>query len=123
MIVIVTGGRNYEDCDRVWDCLDALHKIRPITVVRHGACMDCLGVMSGADRWADVWAVHKGVKVDRHPADWNAYGNQAGPIRNREMAWQQPRASLCLAFPGGRGTRNMIGHAESRGILVLEVTP
>jgi hypothetical protein len=123
VIVIVTGGRDYADMNRVCDCLDALNKIRPITVVRHGACVDRSGAMMGADRWADVWAVHNGVEVDRNPADWGTFGYGAGPMRNRDMAWKEPRASVCLAFPGGRGTRNMIGHANKAGILVIEVAP
>lgn len=123
MIVIVTGGREYRDFRRVNAVLDALHSIRPISIVRHGACKDKDGNMRGADAWAHSWAVANGVIPDPWPADWDNLGNHAGPIRNRQMAWAKPAANLCLAFPGGHGTRSMMGHANNAGILVIEVTP
>lgn len=110
--VIVTGGRDYKDVRCLEGVLDML---QPISLLRHGACP------SGADAMADTWARKRGVRVDAMPADWKQYGSSAGPRRNREMALKE--ADVCVAFPGGRGTANMIREARLHGIHVIQVTP
>lgn len=121
-VVIVTGGRDYEDRTRVFAALDLAHAHKPITLLVHGACLDRkTGELQGADRWADEWAKERGVPLDRHPADWATWGNAAGPMRNKQMA--EMGAHGCIAFPGGRGTANMVRNAELRGIKVWKPYP
>lgn len=116
-MVIVCGGRDYGDRDRVFSALDRAHSRAPITLVVHGACNDKrTGQLAGADRWADEWAHERGVEVEPHPADWATWGKAAGPMRNSQMA--KAGAHGCIAFPGGGGTANMIRNAEQHDIPV-----
>ena len=108
MIVIVTGGRNYTDAAKV----DAVLSQTGMTTLRHGGCK------TGADALADAWARSRGMPVQVVPADWSQ-GRAAGPIRNRKMAAMG--AGLCVAFPGGKGTADMVRQARAHGIPVLEV--
>lgn len=113
--VIVCGGRDYADRDRVREILDehvgqAESVVWPVLV--HGGA-------SGADHLADDWAMGRDVLIEEHKADWDVHGRAAGPIRNQEMA--DAGASLCIAFPGGKGTADMKRRARAAGIPVLDV--
>lgn len=112
MRVIVCGGRTYADAAHVDTVLAGLRP--PVSLVRHGAAR-------GADALADAWARAKGIALDPMPADWDKLGRLAGPSRNAAMAARG--ADLCVAFPGGKGTRDMIRKAYEAGIPVLLVPP
>lgn len=60
-----------------------------------------------------------GFWVEDFPADWERNGRAAGPIRNRQMLDGKP--DLVIAFPGGKGTADMVAEAKRRGIAVREV--
>lgn len=116
--VIVTGSRDLTDERKVWAELEDLwiDTVGPL-FVRHGDCP------TGADRFASIWCsdfhgTEAGAFEIPHPADWEKYGNAAGPVRNKEMA--QAGADLCLAFPLGvsRGTWNCVNECKKAGIPV-----
>lgn len=118
IVVQITGGRDYAERETVYRALDGLHKAHCITLVRHGCAR-------GADTLAGAWACARGIAQDKHPADWEAYGKAAGAIRNRAMLNASPKAALLLAFPGGKGTKNMITICQTAKlpiIIVREVT-
>ena len=54
-------------------------------------------------------------------ADWEGLGRKAGPIRNQQML-DEGKPDLVVAFPGGRGTANMMRIAREAGIEVIEVS-
>lgn len=110
MRVLVCGGRDYENLDHLYAVLDAAHAACPITQVIHGAAR-------GADSMARDWASLREVPHAPFPADWNAYGRSAGPIRNKQML-MVGRPDLVIAFPGGLGTQNMIEQARRFGVPV-----
>jgi len=131
MKILVTGGRDYKDRDRLFAALYAVHfannaqRLRDgdggerATVIVHGACR------SGADRFAGEWAREVGVEQRAYPVDHAIDGPwpAAGPRRNLRML----RAELdgltrVLAFPGGRGTASMCTIARRNGVDVVEVT-
>ena len=121
-IVIVCGGRDYNDRATVYKVLD---EVQPYVVV-HGACgVDAEDAgwkgMRGADAMADEWACQYSVRHKRRPARWRRLGRAAGPIRNRQMAEAHPTATV-IAFPGGDGTASMIRIARERGMTVRLVT-
>lgn len=117
MRVVVCGGRDFADRNAV---ARALMPYRPAKVTEDSEHILILGGAPGADslaeEWADVWGVRKRV----YPADWNAHGRAAGPIRNQRML-EEGRPDLVLAFPGGRGTEDMIRRAEAAGVKVVRV--
>lgn len=107
MRILVTGGRAYPHRDRVFVALDRVHTERGITCVIHGACQDPrTKALTGADRWADEWAKERGIEVAAYPADWIRLGRYAGPVRNQQMR-DEAKADAVVAFPGGKGTRDM----------------
>lgn len=117
MRVLVCGGRGYSDAERVCHALECLAP----SLVIHGAS-------SGADRIAGRWAIDRGVPSAAFEASWDFYrarvgagkGNPAGPIRNASMLkFGQP--DLVLAFPGDRGTADMVRKAEAAGIEVRKI--
>ena len=114
MKLVVCGGRTFKDALYVVGVLDGIHRLQPITVLIHGAA-------PGADTHASHWAWLRGVQELVYPADWKAHGKAAGPIRNQQMVNAGP--SLCVAFPGGKGTDNMKDRARAHGVRVLEFSP
>jgi hypothetical protein len=80
------------------------------------------GYAKGADQWADNWACMRNVPHRNYPADWKTHGKAAGPIRNQRMI-DHGQPDLVLAFPGGRGTADMIRRARVAGVPVTEVAP
>jgi hypothetical protein len=109
MKVLVCGGRSYLDHKRVFAVLDEL---KPKHVVHGGA--------SGADRCANDWALVRGVRRSIYPADWTRHGKAAGPKRNQLML-DKEKPDLVVAFPGGRGTADMVNRARAAGVRLMEI--
>lgn len=124
-VLLVCGGRDYADRDRVFAVLDAVAARATIERLRHGACgldeEDPIDVrrMRGADRWAHEWALARGVTPDAVPARWKALGRRAGPERNGRMLVDG--ALGLVAFPGGAGTTDLSRRAEVAGLEVWRV--
>lgn len=110
MRVLVCGGRDYDDQSHVWSTLGGLHAATPISAVIEGGAY-------GADTWAMTWGHSERVPVIEFKADWKQHGRSAGPIRNRQML-DEGRPDLVIAFPGGKGTADMVEQARAAGIEV-----
>jgi hypothetical protein len=115
MRVLVCGGRDFSDCGAVFDVLDELARTESV---------DCLieGDARGADRIAGAWAKRRRVDLRLFPANWTKYGNRAGPIRNQQML-DEGQPDLVIAFPGGRGTDDMVRRATAAGVNVQVIPP
>jgi len=60
-----------------------------------------------------------GFVVERYPADWEKYGKEAGPIRNKQMLDEgKPDMVIAFRLQNSRGTQNMIDQATKAGISV-----
>lgn len=78
------------------------------------------GAASGADKAALDWAALNLAPWSDYPADWEKYGRAAGFIRNQEML-NKEQPNLVIAFPGHRGTADMIRRAKKAGIEIRKM--
>lgn len=108
--VLVCGGRNYADANRMYAELSALD----ITCLAHGGAR-------GADWLAHEYTTNFNLNEREFPADWEQYGKAAGPIRNQQML-DEFKPELVVAFPGGKGTAHMVAIARKAGVPVREVS-
>lgn len=113
MRVLVCGGRDFANEAYIWRSLDRLHAEKPITALMQGGAR-------GVDTIAGAWARTK-PEIQRFVcrADWEKHGKAAGPKRNARMLEWEP--DLVVAFPGGRGTADMVRRAEAAGVPVKRV--
>lgn len=114
MRVIVCGGRDFASPALIWESLDRFHASHTITALMQGGAR-------GVDTFARDWAAqHPEIARFVCHADWKTHGNSAGPRRNARMLTWKP--DLVIAFPGGRGTANMVSQALQAGVRVLHIT-
>lgn len=113
MKILVCGGRDFDDFRLLTDELTALSLKHTIDLVIHGGAR-------GADTLAGLWAKTNKIPVQVFMADWNKYKSAAGHIRNKKMLLEG-KPDLVVAFPGGKGTANMIGQAEDAGVTVIRL--
>lgn len=112
--VLVCGSRHeVEWSHRVAETLDGLMEEDGVRAIITGGA-------PGIDQFAVEWADLRGVPCMKFPAAWRRHGRMAGPIRNQWMI-DLGRPDLVVAFPGGRGTWNMVDQALKAGIEVRKV--
>ena len=114
MKVIVAGGRDFNDFEKMKATLDKILKGKEdITIVS--------GTARGADTLGERYAMLRGYKIERHPANWTRFGKRAGYIRNEEMA---DNADYLVAYWDykSRGTMHMINIAKEKklGVIVIK---
>lgn len=118
MRVLVCGGRDFKgiaDISFLSDKLDNVHRNEGISLVIAGG-------QKGADFYAICWAKYTRVEFKEFPADWDTHGDAAGPIRNKQML-DEGKPDLVIAFPGGRGTADMVRQAKRAKVEVRELYP
>lgn len=113
MRVLACGGREYTDHEALAAVLSDLRRTRGITVLIAGGAR-------GADTMAEEWAKAQGLPCEVYQADWDNLGRKAGPIRNQRML-DEGKPDLVVAFPGGRGTADMVRRAREAGVETIEV--
>lgn len=113
MRVLVCGGRDYADRDAVFAALDGYSAEGLVDIVMQGGA-------AGADQWARQWCFQNHARCQTFLAEWHNHGPAAGPIRNTRMI-AEGKPDLVLAFPGGRGTADLVRKAEAAGIPVRRV--
>ncbi len=111
MRVLVCGGRTFTDYAWLCRVLDDLHIRRQIELV-------IVGGAQGADTLAEAWARRAAVPHLVFPAKWREHGRAAGVMRNAEML-ALGRPTLVVAFPGNKGTADMVRRAEKAGVVVM----
>lgn len=112
---LICGGRDFSDQTMFDDIMSRLLEMFgcPERVI-HGAA-------KGADAMAAAWADRMAIPSIAIPADWATHGKAAGPLRNEEMLKREPHR--VIAFPGGKGTADMLCRAKKRipEITVIEI--
>lgn len=109
MRIAITGGRDYGNRHLVASVLDLIGLLNGQSVILVGDCP------TGVD--AFVVGRRKDAQVFR--AEWSKFNIGAGPIRNRAIL--DSGVDIVIAFPGGRGTSNMVKQARERNIPVIEL--
>jgi hypothetical protein len=112
--VLICGGRDF--CDAAWlaRAMDDIHARTPISEVIAGGAR-------GADTLGAEWASSRGIPLRVFMAEWETFGRAAGPIRNQRML-DEGKPMLVVAFPGGRGTADMVRRAEEDGVAVARIS-
>lgn len=114
MRVLVCGGRDYNDRATIYRVLDEIHARTPVRCIIGGGA-------TGADHIGAIWAFSRNIPdFVRFDADWKLYDKAAGPIRNQQML-DEGKPDLVVAFPGGKGTADMVRRAEAAGVKVAKV--
>lgn len=112
MKILVCGGRDFSDAEMMASALARVTAGKVITEVIHGAAR-------GADSLAGSWAKERGIPVRVFPANWKRDGKAAGPIRNALML-TEGKPDMVIAFPGGKGTADMVRKSEAANIHTVE---
>jgi len=106
MKTIIAGSRGITDYDVLLQAIEE-------------APFEITSVVSGRARGADTlgeqYAIERGIPLHLFPADWNAHGRKAGPMRNEQMA-EVAEAVLCIWDGSSRGTQDMINRAKKRNL-------
>ncbi len=89
----VAGGRDFDELDLMeWALAPHIESGKRLIT----------GAATGADMMAQTLWHQAQLTYIAVPAQWDKFGKSAGPIRNREIAMWEP--TVCVLFPGGRGT-------------------
>lgn len=110
--VLVCGGRDYRNWEKFCAVMNAIHAERRATHIISGGA-------SGADEYAYRYAILEGIQPVQCVANWGAHDKAAGPIRNQRMLELGP--DFVVAFPGGKGTADMLKQAKAAGIAWRKV--
>ncbi len=118
MRVLVCGGRDYKDKDLLFNTLNDIHvkeitKAAGIVTIIHGGA-------KGADKLSGEWAKSLGVSIEEYQADWEQHGRAAGIVRNKQML-DEGKPDIIIAFPGGKGTANMVNQATKAEVKVIVI--
>lgn len=113
--LLITGSRDWTDEVEIMSAIASVAIPPESWTLVSGACP------TGADAIAEGFAEGLGLTVERHPADWNAYGKSAGFRRNAEMV--ELGAEVCLAFirNGSKGATHTANMAEKAGIETIRI--
>lgn len=123
MRILVCGGRDCSSSD-VWNWLESNLRVELAFVTGHHASLTIEALIHGgargADEGAERWGKSEHIKTHRYAADWKKHGKAAGPIRNQRMI-DEGKPDVVIAFPGGKGTADMVSRARTDGLHVIEV--
>lgn len=117
-VVVVTGGR---------ECTGEVAQLVRRTLEARRPDLVIVGDALGVDLEARAWCRSMDRQMRVFRAEWQKYGAAAGPIRNGQMV---EYAAECvklgcvvevLAFPGGKGTADMVRQCRAAGLRVTEV--
>jgi hypothetical protein len=111
MKVIIAGSRDIRSYSTVYSAF-----------TESGFATTCTEIVSGGAKGVDAVgeeiAESSDIPVRIFPADWNAHGRAAGPIRNAEMAAYAD--ALVAVWDGkSRGTKDMIQKAFREDLYIF----
>ncbi len=104
MIILVAGGRNFNDKALMWRELPLF--ISPNDTIIHGNA-------NGADKLAEEYAKEFGIKYEPYNANWS-FGLLGGYSRNNVMAGKADKA-IIFWNSFSKGTFDMIARMKHEG--------
>ena len=108
MKTIIAGSRNITDYLILQSFIKEYNII--ITEVISGGAR-------GVDKLGERWANENNIPIKRFIPDWDKFGKKAGMLRNTDMAIYGEQ--LVTLWDGkSNGTKNMIGTAKNKGLIV-----
>jgi hypothetical protein len=110
MKVVVTGGRNY-----VMTASDYVFLENAINIL--GARAILTGGARGVDAQVEAWARRRAIPVQTMRPNWRKDGDAAPFRANTRLA---EAADAVIAFPGAKGTADMVDQARRIGLPVHE---
>lgn len=115
MILLVCGGRDYFNKDRIHRILERFNKEKGISLLVQGGC-------KGVDLIAKNWATTNGIHTAQIDALWDWYREQgnvhvAGYERNKAMALLN--IDYCIGIEGGKGTEMMCKLMRDKGVKTV----
>lgn len=119
MKLIIAGSRTFTNLSKYFfrDILNNLNIDFNNPDVLHEIVSGCA---KGADTGGEHFAKQYNIPLVIFPADWDKYGNAAGPIRNKQMA--DYADALLLVWDGkSKGSANMKATMEKLKKPVYEV--
>jgi hypothetical protein len=140
MILIITGGRDFEDTEFAYKVLDEINSKTKVRLLIHGGCevwdRDCKAYRkAGADWIGNDWAAERKIRIIVRSGIpyFKKYGKVGFLMRNELMAecalsiqqgYKFAHSLItipikCVAFKGGSGTKHMCEAAATRGIEVM----
>lgn len=117
MVVIIAGSRTITDYAIVERAIERSGWQSEIWYVLEGE------EPNGVDNLAKIWAENNGAVCLPFEADWDKYGNPAGPIRNRTMGVFAAKCQgrIILIWDGkSKGSRNMKEIAQGLNLPIYE---
>ena len=116
MRLLCCGGRDFNDIEFAATILNRIHLYQQVTTLIAGGAR-------GADTISEAWADEMGIEKEIYPVtseDWRKYGKRAGILRNEQML-KEGKPDGVMAFPGGKGTANMVKISEGVSSRQIEV--
>lgn len=108
--IAFTGGKDYQNYERIWHVLDRVREKHPTMVLMHG------GAPKGAELIAAKWADARKVPQVAFKPDWTKH-NRAAPFRRNDLMLEAMPIGV-VHFPGGGISDNLADKARSKGIPV-----
>lgn len=109
--VIIAGSRGFDGNPKEY--YPRIDKI----IRRHEEVEIVSGTARGADKWGETYALSKGHKIKKFPAEWDLYGKSAGYLRNKAMA--EYADALILFWDGeSRGSKHMLDIATDMKLKI-----
>ncbi|MBS0232165.1 MAG: DUF2493 domain-containing protein [Proteobacteria bacterium] len=112
--VVFSGGKDFNDVQKIWAVLDKVHMKHPDMVLVHSA------KTTGADKIAACWAQSRKVPEVGFGLGSGAYDNTAGFKRNERMLETKPIG--VVVFPGPGTVLNVATKARQLGLTILDMT-
>lgn len=116
--ILICGGRNYDNRKFFSLYMRCLPKMLANLGFPSDISEIITGDAGGADKLARWWAHKNNIPLSVFYAQWHIYGKTAGPMRNEIMAEEYP--TVGVAFPGGKGTKDMTRRLIAKGIIIMQ---